>query len=724
MLENFKTIKLKLDYKNGLVSSPFAQVKVGEDRALLEVQLTDGENVLDMSGVKLTLQYHNLESDAADEVPFTALPGKTGWFRVEIPDHATSKAGFIRCAIVVNDGERRIHTGNFDVYCQGSPVEPLAVYESDNFKTFLKALGVADGFAEKADKLLNDQVASFDNTIKEKTSELDSAITAKFDELKSTIQEKISEVDGIVQSKVDYVDTKTQEAITSAKSKVDAAAEQWNSSLTQKQTEFDNALSAEKQIWQSERSKQSQEFNSNIQNAKDALASINESKATKEREYDDALAADRESQRQALNEAVSAANASKNSLEQETQAAKEAISDAKSQLSSSVSDFDTKTKAKLDEFDATRTSKVAEIDALLNSKKLEWSSALDEQKEQITQKTDAAIEESKQSYNEEKNRISKDGRAAIDRLNAAAASFEGATPLTPEMADSRYQPKGDYATKSDLETLADSEALSSLATKEELKSYIKDETSSVKTTNLADGSVTADKLSETYLKPSEANNKYASKSTATTSNNGLMSYSDKSKLNGIEAGAQKNAVTSVNGKTGAVTINPPSQATTSTSGLMSASDKAKLDSIQSGAQKNAVTSVNGRTGAVTIEEPSLATSSTKGLMSASDKSKLDGIQAGAQKNTINKIEGKSGDNVTFPIATANQWGWMGSGDKAKLDKIEAGAQKNPTDYVSTSTLNSRLSQKQDKGNYIQATNGTAEPPATGTPNTYYFQIEG
>lgn len=42
-------------------------------------------------------------------------------------------------------------------------------------------------------------------------------------------------------------------------------------------------------------------------------------------------------------------------------------------------------------------------------------------------------------------------------------------------------------------------------------------------------------------------------STATTSDKGLMSASDKQKLNGIESGAQKNAVTSVVGQTGAVT---------------------------------------------------------------------------------------------------------------------------------------------------------------------------
>lgn len=41
---------------------------------------------------------------------------------------------------------------------------------------------------------------------------------------------------------------------------------------------------------------------------------------------------------------------------------------------------------------------------------------------------------------------------------------------------------------------------------------------------------------------------------ATTTTNGLMSSADKAKLNGVETGAQKNTITSVQGRTGAVTI--------------------------------------------------------------------------------------------------------------------------------------------------------------------------
>jgi hypothetical protein len=52
---------------------------------------------------------------------------------------------------------------------------------------------------------------------------------------------------------------------------------------------------------------------------------------------------------------------------------------------------------------------------------------------------------------------------------------------------------------------------------------------------------------------------------ATTSANGLMASTDKTKLDGVAAGAQKN----------------PGNATTSVAGLMSATDKAKLDGMSS-----------------------------------------------------------------------------------------------------------------------------------------------
>lgn len=67
-----------------------------------------------------------------------------------------------------------------------------------------------------------------------------------------------------------------------------------------------------------------------------------------------------------------------------------------------------------------------------------------------------------------------------------------------------------------------------------------------------------------------------------------------------------------------VRLNTYDPATQSASGLMSAADKTKLDGIESGAQVN----------------PGDATTSASGLMSAADKTKLNGIATGANASTV------------------------------------------------------------------------------------------
>ena len=79
-------------------------------------------------------------------------------------------------------------------------------------------------------------------------------------------------------------------------------------------------------------------------------------------------------------------------------------------------------------------------------------------------------------------------------------------------------------------------------------------------------------------------------------------------------------------------------------GLMSASDKAKLDSMTSGAEPNAIDHVKmeGESGDLAIDANKrvtipLVTTSTTGLMTGTDKTKLDGIEVGAEENVIESI---------------------------------------------------------------------------------------
>ena len=84
---------------------------------------------------------------------------------------------------------------------------------------------------------------------------------------------------------------------------------------------------------------------------------------------------------------------------------------------------------------------------------------------------------------------------------------------------------------------------------------------------------------------------------------------DKIKLDGIAAGAQVNLPTNLGitgtGNSRTITSSTGTNvtipvATTSTAGLMATGDKLKLDGIAAGAQVNTVTSVAGKTGAVTL----------------------------------------------------------------------------------------------------------------------------
>ena len=133
-------------------------------------------------------------------------------------------------------------------------------------------------------------------------------------------------------------------------------------------------------------------------------------------------------------------------------------------------------------------------------------------------------------------------------------------------------------------------------------------------------------------------------SAATTSAAGTLSASDKTKLDGIAAGAQPGTVTTVTGSapisvatgttTPAISI---SAATTSAAGTMSATDKTKLDGISAGASVSSVTGSAPISVATGTSTPAIsisaATTTTAGSMSASDKTKLDGVASGATANS-------------------------------------------------------------------------------------------
>ena len=74
-------------------------------------------------------------------------------------------------------------------------------------------------------------------------------------------------------------------------------------------------------------------------------------------------------------------------------------------------------------------------------------------------------------------------------------------------------------------------------------------------------------------------------------------------------------------------LNKPGEATTSDAGLMSSDDKTKLDDIEDSADANVQSDWDATEGdAQILNKPTDATTTTSGFMSSDDKTKLDDIE--------------------------------------------------------------------------------------------------
>ena len=112
------------------------------------------------------------------------------------------------------------------------------------------------------------------------------------------------------------------------------------------------------------------------------------------------------------------------------------------------------------------------------------------------------------------------------------------------------------------------------------------------------------------------------------------------------------AVTSVFGRVGDVDAESGDYsadliAETTTAKIMTDVERSKLAAIESGAQVNTVTSVHGRTGAVTAGSSDytaaqIAETASRLWLVPAERAKLGGIEAGAQVNTVTSVAGRTG----------------------------------------------------------------------------------
>ena len=193
---------------------------------------------------------------------------------------------------------------------------------------------------------------------------------------------------------------------------------------------------------------------------------------------------------------------------------------------------------------------------------------------------------------------------------------------------------------------------------------------------------------------------------ATTSANGLMSSSDKSKLDGIATGAEvnQNAFSKI--------------AVESTIGSGNIEADSKTDTLTIVAGQNIVLTPDATNDKLTIAATysrTTATTSEDGLMSSSDKSKLDGIAANANNyshptytartgkptanatpkfgdtftvsqitsNGTGHVTGATDRTIKIPstTATTSEDGLMSSSDKTKLNGIASNAQENVIEAI-------------------------------------------
>lgn len=186
---------------------------------------------------------------------------------------------------------------------------------------------------------------------------------------------------------------------------------------------------------------------------------------------------------------------------------------------------------------------------------------------------------------------------------------------------------------------------------------------------------------------------------ATSSAAGVMAASDWQKLNGIEAGAQKNVSQTlsssrtedsieINISSGnSITLYP---ATPSISGIMSAAGQAKLNGIEPGAQKNIGTNLSASLNPnyVTLQSSTgfnvnifSASSSNAGVLTADLFNKLSSIEFGAEVNvptnisiqrtsTVVGIYSSTGADQNIPAATNSLAGVMSASDKSRLDSLD------------------------------------------------------
>ena len=204
--------------------------------------------------------------------------------------------------------------------------------------------------------------------------------------------------------------------------------------------------------------------------------------------------------------------------------------------------------------------------------------------------------------------------------------------------------------------------------------------------------------------------------TASTSTNGLMSSSDKQKLDGITSGSSGGEANKINTiKVNGTALTPDSSKTVN----IDLSTYAKSSDISSA-----------------INNIPNATTSTSGLMSSTDKIRLDGLvdtaSSGGEANKIDSIalngttinpDSNKRVNINIPTASTTTNGLMSSSDKQKLNNIntDSYATKSELDsYTKTNDLSTTINNymANDSLDTFNSTKNGLVPKSDGDVNKF------
>jgi len=208
-------------------------------------------------------------------------------------------------------------------------------------------------------------------------------------------------------------------------------------------------------------------------------------------------------------------------------------------------------------------------------------------------------------------------------------------------------------------------------------------------------------FNETYSTPVDIKTAYES-----NTNTNTFTDSEKSKLSGIEAGAQVNEPTNLGSSRTSVAYSVSSStgsntslqaATTTLAGVMTAADKAKLDSVEEGAGVSNVDSVNGQTGTVSLSTDNIPEGNVNDYFTIERARNSISVTGDLTYSngviSFNETYSTPSEVKTAYESNANTNAFTDS-EKSKLSGIEAGAEVND---VEEAPINGNQYARQDGG---------------------------